>query len=756
MPKPVGTIFVELDLDASRYTKGQQKLLKDATSTSTTLEQNFKNLGIKSAGTFDLMRAKIMNSFEAIANSSKATANDIIRAEEAKNAKLKALNEQQFGAQKGMLESMKANWMAYAASAYAAIRAIDKAVEMAKAGSMLVKQEQAFGNLAAAAGTSSQRVISDLKKMSGGMVADADLMTAAGKAMLMSIPADKISDLMRIAAATSRMTGQTITDAFNDITMGVARQSKMILDNLGIIVNVDKANQDYAKALGKTSDALSDTEKRQAFMTATLAAGEDMIKRLGEQRGTLDGVNIALAGQKNAWDEISKSVAHFLDGPLAAYGGMLDAIAEKLKNMRESGSASDRNEESFRIEQNRMHERLGLKPAGSTSAMMAAFNKKWVGADEAELANQKRYADWQRPDQMADWRSREGNFAANTDEENKALIKKYEEEQKLRAENAKKELEWMDTYRKSTLSELEFERETLEAKFQAYDKFVGDKIKLDEWYQSEKRKLDIKEYAATAGTEFPSEAYGAESARAKAYTANAKAAQAYTKSVEEQRAAIMKLDQVANDERWFKTYVEDIEAAARANEIFKDSMDIMSQSTADAMARMAMGTGTLKDNFNSMVQSIIAGLIRMSTQQGSEALFGMLLKAGGSIASAYFGGSASTGMDTNTQFSGGGSMGSFMALVKHSGGPVDGHGPTREMPSWVFAGAPRLHNGLASDEYPAILQRGETVNPKGRSLATNNVTINVAAPGGRMDRESMAQLQAGLYSALQRAGARNT
>ncbi len=36
---------------------------------------------------------------------------------------------------------------------------------------------------------------------------------------------------------------------------------------------------------------------------------------------------------------------------------------------------------------------------------------------------------------------------------------------------------------------------------------------------------------------------------------------------------------------------------------------------------------------------------------------------------------------------------------------------TRQMPAWMFAGAPRFHDGgyLAPDERPAILQTGETV-----------------------------------------------
>ncbi len=114
--RSIGKIYVELDLDASRYMKSQQQLLKDATSTSLNIEKNFKNLGIKSSAEFDLMRAKITNSYNMIANSSKATANDIIRAERAKNETLARLNEQQFGKQFSLIGALKSHWMAASAA----------------------------------------------------------------------------------------------------------------------------------------------------------------------------------------------------------------------------------------------------------------------------------------------------------------------------------------------------------------------------------------------------------------------------------------------------------------------------------------------------------------------------------------------------------------------------------------------------------------------------------------------------------------
>jgi hypothetical protein len=57
-----------------------------------------------------------------------------------------------------------------------------------------------------------------------------------------------------------------------------------------------------------------------------------------------------------------------------------------------------------------------------------------------------------------------------------------------------------------------------------------------------------------------------------------------------------------------------------------------------------------------------------------------------------------------------------MANVAHAGGLM-GHDafPQRSVGAGLFAGAPRLHGGLRAGEFPAILERGEQVVPRGGS-----------------------------------------
>ena len=66
------------------------------------------------------------------------------------------------------------------------------------------------------------------------------------------------------------------------------------------------------------------------------------------------------------------------------------------------------------------------------------------------------------------------------------------------------------------------------------------------------------------------------------------------------------------------------------------------------------------------------------------------------------------------------------------------YAPKRQVPAWLFEYAPRLHSGLAADEYPAILQRGEQVIPRG-GAQNLNVKLEVINESGMPMRVSKKQ-----------------
>lgn len=279
-------------------------------------------------------------------------------------------------------------------------------------------------------------------------------------------------------------------------------------------------------------------------------------------------------------------------------------------------------------------------------------------------------------------------------------------------------------YNKALLDQFAYEKSQLDAKLKEYAEHVKDKHALDMWYSAELRKISIEEYAANA--RFDGDYMAPESRFSLGYAANEAAKREAEESLRKQREAIQAADKTANDERWWQTYVEDMEQATRANEIFTDSMDIMSQSAADAFAEFATGTKTAAQAFTSMSQSIIAATVRMISQRGVEQFMGLALQGIGSL---FSGGSTGTGMGTNF-------TAPFFAnaTYKHAGGLGSEPGPQAALPAWMIAAAPRYHGGrwpLGPGERPAVIRDDEGVFTPGQMRAMGGrVTVNVINNSG--------------------------
>ena len=81
----------------------------------------------------------------------------------------------------------------------------------------------------------------------------------------------------------------------------------------------------------------------------------------------------------------------------------------------------------------------------------------------------------------------------------------------------------------------------------------------------------------------------------------------------------------------------------------------------------------------------------------------------------------------------------FTAGTPHAGGVIGMGGiPSRTVSPGLFAGAPRLHSGLFANEFPAILEKGETVIPKGGGASGG---CNVKVIVNNMGEEKTAQQQ---------------
>lgn len=179
--------------------------------------------------------------------------------------------------------------------------------------------------------------IEALRSAAGGTIDDMTLMSSAltllagaggelEPALSGALPA-----LLEMARASNKLNpalGDT-SFLFESLATGIKRGSPMILDNLGITVNIAKANEDYARALGKSVAQLTDEEKKIALLNATLEAGDTLIQQAG---GSVDAYTDswarAEAAFKNASDSLKANVAPSLEGTVSGVAKSVTAWSQ--------------------------------------------------------------------------------------------------------------------------------------------------------------------------------------------------------------------------------------------------------------------------------------------------------------------------------------------------------------------------------------------------------------------------------------------
>ena len=159
-----------------------------------------------------------------------------------------------------------------------------QAVEAAQRGGRGAGARDGVSAPGAKSGTSGATMLASLRDASSGMISDADLMLAANSAMALGVAdnVQEVTNLLQIAIAKGAEFGQAPTKAFGDLINGLRRMSPEILNNIGIIVDADKAYKDYAQSIGTTAGALDDQQRMQALVNAVLEANPDAKQRAAE------------------------------------------------------------------------------------------------------------------------------------------------------------------------------------------------------------------------------------------------------------------------------------------------------------------------------------------------------------------------------------------------------------------------------------------------------------------------------------------
>lgn len=208
-------------------------------------------------------------------------------------------------------------------------------------GAIMVKQamdiepvKKSFDQLTQSVGESSDAMLKSLKEASKGAVSEYDLMLASNKAMKLWVAqnTDDMTKLMKIARLYWQQMWQDVTKSFDDIVTWLWRWSAMILDNLWIIVNQTEAQELYAQSLWKTVDELTEAEKKQALVNATLIEWQKALDEFGEPAQTMQE---RMSELKNSftemWTKIWTAMLPVLEKLLEKIQPVVDKIVQRVE-----------------------------------------------------------------------------------------------------------------------------------------------------------------------------------------------------------------------------------------------------------------------------------------------------------------------------------------------------------------------------------------------------------------------------------------
>ena len=193
-----------------------------------------------------------------------------------------------------------------------------------------------FDNLAKSAGFSSE-AFSKFQDATDGTIGSIDLMTQANNAMLLGITdsEDQMAEMFDVAQRLAQGLGKDTAFGIESLVTGLGRQSKLMLDNLGIMIDVDKANKDFAKSLNKSTSELTDQERKQAFVNTAMEEGRKLVEKMGEEQLTMaSSMDQAKSAASDVGIELGQSLSPAVTKIASGFAGAATAVANYIKSLR--------------------------------------------------------------------------------------------------------------------------------------------------------------------------------------------------------------------------------------------------------------------------------------------------------------------------------------------------------------------------------------------------------------------------------------
>lgn len=147
--------------------------------------------------------------------------------------------------------------------------------DLGRRGAVFEQLKSVLEDYARSVGTTADAIVDAGKKAAQGTISEYELVLNANRALQFEVAKtpEAFGKLIELSTALGRAQGITDTQALEFLTTGLARESRLILDNLGLIINLETATENYAATLGKSASELTTAERKQALLNEAYIQG---------------------------------------------------------------------------------------------------------------------------------------------------------------------------------------------------------------------------------------------------------------------------------------------------------------------------------------------------------------------------------------------------------------------------------------------------------------------------------------------------
>ena len=135
---------------------------------------------------------------------------------------------------------------------------------------------------AGSTGIAMRTLTNDIIAATDAQISFQDASSASAIGVAAGLSADQLTRLGAAAKSTSIILGRDVTDSFNRLVRGVTKAEPELLDELGIILRLETAFDNYKKQMNITSGELNSFQRSQAVTNEVLTQAEDKFGRILE------------------------------------------------------------------------------------------------------------------------------------------------------------------------------------------------------------------------------------------------------------------------------------------------------------------------------------------------------------------------------------------------------------------------------------------------------------------------------------------